>query len=184
MEELYDFKIAFILYIYWLYIKSPTGKTNSSAYTTTLYYYKMVKCSGAMQIVMKLDKLFLGWLVRTLFSAYDLYYLKYIIQLSIGRTKRPFQSGLLKSGQSWMPSQFLLEDCGLLLVCRKHNNSTWFTEGKLDFIKSRKRNPIFIALLSLLFNFFFNSSFLLVTQLPCELFRSWFGCVNLSLGQI
>ena len=72
-----------------------TGNTNSSAYTTTLYYYKMVKCSGAMQIVMKLDKLFLGWPVRTLFSAYDLYYLKFIIQLSIGRTKRPFQSGLL-----------------------------------------------------------------------------------------
>ena len=115
MEELYDFKIAFILYIHLLYIKSPTGKTNFSAYTTTLYYYKMVKCSGVMQIVMKLDKLFLGWPVRTLFSAYDLYYLKFIIQLSIGRTKRPFQSGLLQSGQSWMPSQFLLEDCGLLL---------------------------------------------------------------------
>ena len=90
MEELYDFKIAFILYIHLLYIKSPTGKTNSSAYTTTLYYYKMVKCSGAMQIVMKLDKLFLGWPVRTLFSAYDLFYLKFIIQVSIGRTKRSF----------------------------------------------------------------------------------------------
>ena len=106
MEELYGFKIAFILYIHLLYINLPlekeefrkmlsTGNTNSSAYTTTLYYYKMVKCSGAMQIVMKLDKLFLGWPVRTLFSAYDLYYLKFIIQLSIGRTKRPFQSGLL-----------------------------------------------------------------------------------------
>lgn len=37
-----------------------TGNTNSSAYTTTLYYFKMVKCSGAMQIVTKLDKLFPG----------------------------------------------------------------------------------------------------------------------------
>ena len=73
---------------------------------------------------MKLDKLFLGWLVRTLFSAYDLYYLKYIIQLSIVRTKRPFQSGLLKSGQSWMPSQFLLEDCGLLLEKCAENTTT------------------------------------------------------------
>ena len=27
MEELYGFKIAFILYIHLLYIKSPTGKT-------------------------------------------------------------------------------------------------------------------------------------------------------------
>ena len=179
MEELYDFKIAFILYIHLLYIKFPTGKTNSSVYTTTLDYYKIVKCSGAMQIVMKLDKLFLGWPVRTLFSAYDLYYLKFIIQLSIGRTIGPKRTILdaqsVFAGGLWV---------AVRVECRKHNNSTWFTEGKLDFIKSRNRNPIFIALLSLLFNFFFNSSFLLVMQLPCELFRSWFGCVNLSLGQI
>ena len=57
MEELYEFKIAFILYIHLLYIKSPTGKTNSSAYTTTLYYYKMVKCSGAMQIGQAVSRL-------------------------------------------------------------------------------------------------------------------------------
>ena len=66
-----------------------TGNTNSSAYTTTLYYFKMVKCSGVMQIVTKLDKLFPGWSVRALFSAYDLFDLKFIIQLrSIDKQKK------------------------------------------------------------------------------------------------
>ena len=99
-----------------------TGNTNSSAYTTTLYYFKMVKCSGAMQIVTKLDKLFPGWSVRALFSAYDLFDLKFIIQLrSIDKQKKNTLESTFKlfSVNFWLESfqrnSTLLFSCFLIL---------------------------------------------------------------------
>ena len=53
-----------------------TGNRNSSAYTTTLYYFKMVKCSGAMQIVTKLDNdmIWYDMIWQSWFVWFEIYY--------------------------------------------------------------------------------------------------------------